>query len=203
VLHDPPQGIRVKGLADELHICFPYHGPQFLDQVRLYEELFQPHRTVIHSSVPVGTCRKLGVNHSPIRGTHPHLARGIQSFVKYIAGPEAEDIARAFQVVGVTTYIMPNTETTELLKLMDTTQYGMMILVNRWCAEQAKKHGVELADVYTHANQTYNEGYAKLGRPEVARPWLSYMPGPIGGHCVRENARLIDETIASMFDASR
>ena len=29
-----------------------------------------------------------------------------------------------------------------------------------------------------------------LGRPEVVRPVLNYVPGPIGGHCVVSNAML-------------
>ncbi len=204
VLHDPPKGlVAPEGAYDEVHICFPYTPERFESAVEAYREEFKPQRLIIHSTVPVGTSRKLNAVHSPVRGVHPNIALGIRTFVKYVGGEGAREVADVLEQFSIRTHVVESPEATELLKLLDTTQYGFMILVNRWCEEQARKHGVELETVYAHANRTYNEGYRALGMEHVVRPYLRYMPGPIGGHCVRENARLLDPCVSKMLEESR
>ena len=172
-----------------IHICIPW-SENFIKYVNQYKDKYKPKYTVIHSTVPVGTSNKLNAIHSPIRGVHPHLDKGIKTFVKYFGGHNACDVAKEFKKLGVKTYVTPNSRDTEALKLWDTTQYGAMILLNKeiknWCDE----NDVDFSVVYTHANETYNKGYAKLGRKEVIRPVLKYTEGKIGGHCVGNNVHL-------------
>jgi len=59
--------------------------------------------------------------------------------------------------------------------------------MKRWC----KEHGVPYEIVYEHLNQTYNDGYRKLGEPQFIRPVLKHMPGKIGGHCQIPNSKLL------------
>ena len=59
---------------DTIHICFPY-SDEFIEQVKSYQETYKPSLTIVHSTVPVGTCKKLGAVHSPIRGIHPQWSR--------------------------------------------------------------------------------------------------------------------------------
>lgn len=201
-IHDPIKGIRTIGKYDVMHVSIPY-GPKFVRIVKDYQKRFRPRLTIIHSSVPVGTTRKCNAVHSPIRGVHPHLAEGIRMFVKYFGGKKAKEAAKIFSDLGIRVVITSKPENTEAMKLWDTTQYGMMILLNRMIWDYCKRHKLDFSLVYTDANTTYNEGYLEMNRPEVVRPWLKHMPGKIGGHCIRQNAHLLNKQIAKMFDKSK
>jgi len=176
---------------DIIHICIPYSN-YFNSTVKGYIKRFTPKITIVHSTVPVGTCKKLGVVHSPVRGVHPHLEEGIRTFVKYFGGEQAREAAKYFETFGIKTKTTKSSNDTEALKLWSTTQYGAMILLNKEIFNWCKKHKVDFDLVYTDANQTYNEGYIKLGRPEVVRPVLKYTEGKIGGHCVANNTKLFN-----------
>ena len=85
---------------------------------------------------------------------------------------------------------MPAT-TTEIGKLLDTSYYGLCIA---WHGEMKKicnKFKVDFKKAVTGFNQTYNEGYKKLGKSNVMRPVLYPPKGGIGGHCICENAEII------------
>lgn len=176
--------------VDVAHICIPYEGNgEFEKTVKATKDLSK--LVIVHSTVPVGTCDALRVVHSPIRGVHPHLEEGIRTFVKYFGGEGAEKAARIFLDLGIDVKVFKDAKTTEAIKLWDTTQYGRLIMLEKeiyaWCQE----HGVNFKDVYTRANQDYNEGYIALGKPNVVRPYLKHVEGPIGGHCVVPNAKLL------------
>ena len=173
---------------DVVHICIPYTR-KFERFVRYWQKTDA--LIIVHSSVPVGTCDKLGVVHSPIRGVHPNLAEGIRTFPKYFGGKNAGKAAAIFDKLGIKTLTYSNAKTTEALKLWDTTQFGRLIMLEKEIYKWCQKNEVDFDAVYTFANQDYNEGYVKLGRPEVVRPYLKHVEGKIGGHCVRENAKLL------------
>lgn len=198
--HDPIKEIyNEDGEYDVLHIAFPF-SETFIDDVKKYETQFKSGLTIIHSTVPLGTTDALGAVHSPIRGPHPHLVQGIETFVKYFGGARAEEAAEYFKALSIGCTCVPNAKTTEALKLWDTTQYGIMILLNKQIMKFCEETGTDFGIIYGHANQTYNEGYNALGRPEVIRPYLNFVPGPIGGHCVLPNAGLLgDYPFATMI----
>jgi UDP-N-acetyl-D-mannosaminuronate dehydrogenase len=172
------------------HICIPYSF-LFKRVVSLYKDC---ELVIVHSSVPVGTCDALGVVHSPIRGVHPHLEEGIRTFYKYFGGKNASKAAKIFSDLGIPTRTYKYARTTEAIKLWDTTSYGIMIMLEKeiykWCIENK----VSFKAVYEQANKDYNEGYRKLGRPEVVRPFLKHKPGKIGGHCIIPNAKILGKT---------
>jgi len=186
---------------DVMHVSFPYFDG-FVEEVSKYQQRFQPSLTIIHSSVPIGTSAKCGAVHSPIRGVHPNLELGMRTFTKYFGGEKANEAAKIFEELGIKTHTTDRAENTEAGKLWDTTQYGLAILLERYIWDFCEKNNLDFNIVYTEFNQSYNEGYQKLGRPEVARPHLKHMPGQIGGHCVRQNAHLLDKKIAELFDKS-
>lgn len=176
--------------VDVIHVCVPFTSPRpFADLIAQVRD--RAPLTIVHSTVPLGTCDRLGVCHSPIRGVHPYLTAGLLTFVKYFGGTSAADAAAVFARHGVPTRVFPHARTTEAIKLWDTTQYGFLIQLEKdiyaWCVE----HDVDFEVVYRNANRDYNAGYIALGRPEVVRPWLQHVEGPIGGHCVIPNATLL------------
>lgn len=177
-----------------MHIAFPYVDDSFLDEVRAYQEKFNPKYTVIHSTVPIGTSDKLEAVHSPVRGVHPHLKDSILTFKKFVGGKYAFEVSEEFKKYRIKTLCTLHARNTEALKLMSTTQYGVFIMLNKEIYNWCKENEVDFNIVYTLANETYNEGYTKMFRPEVMRPYLKYFgEEKLGGHCIIPNCELLEK----------
>lgn len=178
--------------VDVVHICIPY-SETFKDQVKEFKSVGK--LVIVHSTVPVGTCDEIGVIHSPIRGMHPDMESGIRTFVKYFGGEKAEEAAVIFRDLGIKTRSYPKARITEALKLWDTTQYGILIMLEKEIHQWCKDNDVPFEVVYQQANIDYNDGYLRLGRPDVVRPFLKHVEGPIGGHCIIPNSKLLGREI--------
>lgn len=187
---------------DCIHVCFPY-GNRFINEVNYYRLTILKDKglCIIHSTVPVGTSDLCDAVHSPIRGQHPNLERGIRTFTKYFGGKRAQEVCDIFEPsLSSDPVVVKDARTTEALKLWDTAQYAWNILlekeIHRWC----KENNVDFDLVYEHANETYNEGYDNLGNNYGAKKYiLQHMPGPIGGHCLIPNAKLLESWITEII----
>lgn len=191
-----------------LNICIPFID-NFVSVVQEYISKSNPKYTIIHSTVAPGTTKLVGgkVCHSPMRGLHPNLDLGMKTFLKYI-GPEDQESAKLYQdhlnSLGIKSYICKDSKTTEYAKLLDTTYYGVCIAFHADVAQLCDKEQVDFEEVMTLFNQSYNEGYAQLGKPNVVRPVL-YPTKKIGGHCVVPNAKILKDymntkTVQSILD---
>lgn len=188
---------------DMIHICFPWSNT-FIEQVEKYQQRWRAKYVVVHSTVPLGTCDPHQWIHSPVRGVHPNLVEGLRTFTKYFGGVNSDVAGQVFVDLGIEAVITTKAATTEALKLWDTTQYGIMIALEKEIYAYCKRHDLPFDLVYKHANMSYNEGYTKLGKPEVVRPYLDQHDGPIGGHCVIPNAEILrdqEEVSTVMLDA--
>lgn len=183
---------------DVLHVCFPY-SDKFVEAVKQYQKQYEADLVVVHSTVPLYTCDLNGWVHSPVRGVHPNMVHGLKTFVKYFGGKRAMEAASPWAALGIEVKTTMKAAETEALKLWDTAQYGVMIMLEKEIHAWCKKHDLDPELVYTDANHTYDIGYEKLNRPEVARPYLKHMDGPIGGHCVIPNCDLLDSPITAML----
>lgn len=183
--------------TETIHICFPY-SDDFDAAVIEYQATYQPSLTVIHSTVPVGTSRRLGAVHSPVTGKHPHLAESVRTFVKFFGGEQARSAAATFAAKGVRTEVVPDPETTEAGKLWATLQYGWMVAIEKEMRRFCEARGADPDIAYRRFNEVYNEGYAALGMSHRL-PILDDVPGPIGGHCVIPNARLTPAYLARLL----
>ena len=198
---------RDDGLAgvDVLHICIPW-GEHFSKLAEREIEAAAPKLTIIHSTVKPGTTKILAdkfsgmVVHSPIRGIHPYLHKGIKTFVKYVGADDKKAgllAKKHLESLGITTKLFPHSTTTEIAKILDTSYYGVAIA---WHGEMKKVTdalGVDFDHAVTDFNRTYNEGYKKLGMGHVVRPVLFAPEGHIGGHCVIPNAKILKEQLDS------
>ncbi len=184
-----------------LHICIPW-SEKFLDIVKKEIGSIKPKLSIIHSTIPPGTTQKIGAMavHSPVRGIHPHLHKGIKTFVKYVGADDkkAGQLAKKhLESLGIKTKVFYPSTTTEIGKLLDTTYYSLVIA---WHGEKKKlcdKFGVNFDWAVTDFNQTYNDGYKKLGKHNVIRPVLIPPQGYIGGHCLIPNAKLLEKYFKS------
>jgi len=204
----------LEGKFDVLHITYP-SIKDFVRITKRYIKEYDPELVIIHSTIAVGTTRKVGkiAVHSPIRGMHTpghhkgikrakkpsqsgnpeYFGKSMKAFVKYFSGPKARNASRIFSKIGFKTKSLGKSETTELLKILDTTYYGWNILFMRENVRLCEKYKVDFDVVYTDANRSYNEGYKKLGMSHVIRPVLKYIPGKLGGHCVVPNTELLKD----------
>jgi hypothetical protein len=178
-----------------LHVCIPWNKNfNALVKKEIWE--ITPKLTIIHSTVAPETTKKIGgmIVHSPVRGVHQNLYKGIKTFVKYIGADKKEAAKMAenhLKTIGLRTKIFYPSTTTEIGKILDTTYYGVCIT---WHGEMKKicdKFGVNFEESVTDFNNTYNEGYKKLGKKNVVRPVLYPPEGGIGGHCVIPNAKIL------------
>ena len=184
---DPPaaEGIEI------LHIAFPYSAG-FKAQVLAYRRKYGARLLVIHSTVPVGTSEALGATHSPIRGNHADMVKSIRTFAKFVGGQDADEVAEYFNRAGIRPVICRDSRTTELGKLLCTTFYGVLVEYTKAAELKCQDEGVPFAEAWTLFQQTYNEGYQALGRPDYTRPILTPIQAKIGGHCVLSNLELFD-----------
>ena len=180
-----------------LHICFPY-SPKFIDEVKKYKEKYKPEFTIIHSTVPIGTSRKCGAIHSPVIGMHPFLAESIRTFTKFIGGERGSEIVDYFRRAGIKVYLFDKSETTELMKILDTTFYGLCVEYTKEVKALCQQYEIPF-EAWTIWTENYNRGYQKLGYPEYTRPNLVPIMKKIGGHCVMPNCQLLKSKFTSFL----
>jgi len=189
-----------------LHICIPW-SDKFMEIVKKEIRKIKPKLTIIHSTVPPGTTKKIVLSdigrptggcemvvHSPVRGIHPYLYQGVKTFVKYIGtdNKKAGELAKEhLESLSIKTKVFQPSLVTELGKLFSTSYYGLCIA---WHGEMKKicdKAGIDFEKAITDFNKTYNQGYQKLGKKNVVRPVLYPPKGGIFGHCICENAEIL------------
>ena len=188
--------------VDVLHVCIPWRS-DFVKIVKREIKKIKPKLTIIHSTIAPGTTKKLALSlskglrmivHSPIRGMHPNLYEGIKTFVQYIGADnkKARELAKKhLESLGIKTKVFRPSVTTEIGKLLDTNYYGLCVA---WHGEMKKicdKYEIDFEKAVTDFNKTYNEGYKKLGKPNVVRPVLYPPKMGITGHCLIPNAELL------------
>lgn len=193
--------------VEVLHICLPWSDKFILISEKEIKKI-NPKISIIHSTVDLGVTLKLAnkfkgmVVHSPIRGVHPFLYEGVKTFVKYIGADSKKsgDMAKRYlESLGIKTKVLNSSRTSEALKLWDTTQYGWMIILSKEIKKWCDINKVDFEQVYIDANKTYAEGYKKMGRLDVLRPYLKNMPGKIGGHCVLPNCKILKSDISKII----
>jgi UDP-N-acetyl-D-mannosaminuronate dehydrogenase len=186
---------------DILNICIPYSD----DFVKIITEdiiKYKPIVTIIHSTVPVGTTKVIIKNtksyivHSPIIGSHSSLKKSLKTFVKYIGSDDKKALNLAdkhFKKLKIKTKKINNSDTTELLKLLCTTYYGLNITWHNYVYNIFKQKNIDFS-LIQEWNTNYNNGYKKLKKMIYNRPIL-YPPenGKIGGTCVIPNAFILNE----------
>lgn len=195
--------------VDFLHVNIPEKdNKQFVDTIVRNIRQLSPGLTIINSSVKVGTCRRIqkltgtDIVHSPIIGVHPHLYQSIKfNFPKIIGPVNRSSLRKAnkhFKALKLKIQIFDSSETTEAAKLLDLVHYAWDIIFCKWIKEVCVSLNLNFDQVYTRYNNIYNKGYSKL-RPNVKRPILIPIDGPIGGHCTIEDTVIFDKAYNNKF----
>jgi len=198
VTHDPLKGrLAPEGKYDWMHVCIPF-SDSFVKDVDAYMKEFKPERTVIHSTVPVGTTRRLSnpraTTYSPIRGIHPNLARYIREFPKWFATTDDVNVVlEHFQSCGISMRLAPSIESLEWMKLVETLEYGQRIVFWQELERQAEKYEVRGGASKPETLSALKEWlFEKRKVYDGDRGLVPIMfGGSIGGHCVKENWEIL------------
>ena len=135
--------------------------------------------------------------HSPVMGVHPNLYESLKEFIKFVGAISYEDAQLAvshLNEIGINAEFIGNPVTSELGKLLSTTYYGLCIAWHGEMYKMCATLGVDFDQAVTRFNESYNDGYAALGKANVVRPTLTPPMGEnahIGGHCIVSNAELL------------
>jgi len=171
-----------------LNITIPY-SDKFLDIINVYQDLFNPSLVIVHSTVPIGTTRQIpNAVHSPILGRHDRMKEDLKTFKKWIGGEKVEEARNYLQRAGFYCECVSTSEETEALKLMCLAKYGMSIAFAQYQKELCDIYGFS----YNHVIEWdvyYNRGVGPL----FQRPILQPPNGPIKGHCVIPNTKILNQ----------
>lgn len=183
--------------VEVMHICIPYTD-DFIKVVRRYQEAFQPEHTVIYSTVAIGTTKQIPkAVHSPVEGKHPDLEMSMRFMERWIGANDLEEalyISNMFSAIFIKTRMLNNSDFTEALKLLSTTEYGVNIEFARYKNDVAEAIGMDY-ELTKQWNQAYNKLYRNLGMEDRYQKYVLDAPeGSLGGHCVVENSVLLDES---------
>lgn len=187
---------KIKG-TDIIHVCFPCDDQEkFVEYVNEYIRIYKPMHVIIWSTVPIGTTKLIrGAVHSPVEGVHPKLSLSIRAMARWIGAndvSEGDFFVRYFKDLFLRPYRVNDSDFTEALKLLSTTEYGVNIEFARYKKQVADELGMpyELTKLW---NEDYNRLYRNLGIDWAKKYTLNPPDGPKGGHCVTPNARILQE----------
>lgn len=188
---------------DILNVCIPYTN-NFVKIVEKNIKTYDPKMIIIHSTVKMGTTSELKkifpdkiIVHSPVKGVHPDLVKGIKVFTKFIGADlffnDGIAVKEHFLDIGINnTRVVFRSRNTEVMKLFSTLTYGINIAIEKEVHKFCEDNKLDFETVYSEANKDYNRGYKKLQCPEYCKYELIHCPGEIYGHCVIPNAKLLD-----------
>jgi len=180
-----------------MHITIPYiNQKQFTSAVLGYAKEIKPEIMIIHSTVIPGTTRHIRkqmekwagrpqLAYSPCRGQHTKLMEDFKRYDKWVASEQKcrESVEFHLKHLGMRAIGFSDRqwEHLEVSKLIDTSQYGILITYAQVANRLASKYNVPYSMVRDFMSQT-NELYNN--RPDIT-------PGYVGGKCVRQNIDLL------------
>lgn len=187
-----------------LHVCIPYNE-RFVENVMAEMIVSEASLVIIHSTVKPGTTYRLNlltrfsrtIVHSPVIGVHPNLADSLETFTKWVGIDDvvskgATKILDHLGDVGITTRLVFGSYVTEIMKIWDTTYYGMCLAINAEVRDMIQAQGFDY-QLWVEYLQEYNKGYRGMGMSNVVRPYFETLNMPIGGHCIVPNVKILSE----------
>jgi UDP-N-acetyl-D-mannosaminuronate dehydrogenase len=185
---------NVVATCDFLHICIPGEIKNFNKVVLGYIDKYKPRYVIIHSTVKPGTVKNLNyrlykpiIVHAPVHGKHQgnQMKKDMLRYPKYVGVPETleeeeiKEIKEHFERAGFfDVRIFKGTDTTEWLKVLATTYFGLQIAWAQEVERICDKHGLD----YDAVSDFFSI------QEDVKKP---VYPGVIGGHCIMPNIKLM------------
>jgi hypothetical protein len=174
-----------------LHVCIPGGSKAFVSNVVAWATS-ETERIIVHASTPPGVCRALSamtglpVTHSPVNGKHV-TSRTMETYIKtlpkFFAGPGKLEVTQELRQTWDICWLGDNQEITELMKLLATTYYGLLInwtqFVHNLCADKGLPYD-KVMSVFTLID---------------SKDWRidNKYPGRWGGHCIESNFKILKD----------
>jgi UDP-N-acetyl-D-mannosaminuronate dehydrogenase len=185
--------------CDVLHICYPFHGIEFVTTTTEYISKYRPTVVVVNSTVPPGTTRQIQravgdipVVYSPVRGKHSKMEADMLHYAKFVGGLDTLAIRRVvehFERAGFRCQLFRTPEIAELSKLLETSWLGILVAWAQEVERFAKRYGA-----------AYEEVNAFIKEIDFLPSHI--VPGYIGGHCVMPNIAILQRHFTSeLLDA--
>jgi len=188
--YDMADDVTSLPMVDVLHICFGWSAEFEAEVKRWVDEFGGECHVIVHSTVPIGTCRRIGAVHSPVLGDHTDMQKSLKTFKKWFGGRIHYEVLREMTgIFWVQTTAMP--ETTEALKLFCLAKYGVDIAMANFQRNVMESMDMP-TDVIVEWDEAYNQGLRDVGRSDKQRPIITNPDGKIGGHCVLPGTRMLD-----------
>ena len=172
-----------------MHVCYPYSN-KFLPSLEAWVRLGEPHRCsgiVIHSSTRPGTVNKWNrmvsasnsglpiATHSPVNGKHV-TSRTMETYIrtlpKFFSGPNEKAITRELREVWDICWLNDNPNTSEMMKLLATSYYGMLICWTQYIHKMCKDKNLEYEKVMSVFREIDSEE-RRVGK-ECRSRWSPY-----------------------------
>lgn len=166
---------------DVLHVAIPYSN-NFIQDVTKLKKLYSPKLIIVHSTVPVGTTKKVDAQavHAPVRGQHSDLRGGILLFEMPVSGGKASEVARYLKAANIKCSVWKKTEETELAKLLCLSRYLNDLAFYEVSQKICKSMKID-ESILLKWTKSYNDGYKHTNH---VRPDLKFPNGKVGGTCV-------------------
>jgi UDP-N-acetyl-D-mannosaminuronate dehydrogenase len=188
--------------VDVMHICYSCNDQEtFILTTIEYIKKINPELTIIESTIPPGTTKKIfketkkQIVHSPIRGMHrtlENMKKDILFWTKYIGGitkNATEEARKHFEKIGLNVKILKSSVETELAKLFETTYRAWMISCFQEMHRISKYFEADFNEVIDILEDIHR---VRLNKP-------LHFPGVIGGHCLIPNVKLLLSIYDSKF----
>jgi UDP-glucose 6-dehydrogenase len=187
-----------EGKFEILLVCIPYQD-KFVDIVNEYINEYNIKATSIFSTVPIGTTRKIeNAVHTPVEGKHPKLAESMSKW-QFTIGGLNELVYKFFCQANIFPVIMETPEYTEIAKLASTALYGVTLEFARYINEICKDNNIPYEYINFY-NSAYNKLYYDLYMPQFSRSLLKPPIGNLGGHCITNNSKILENQYPSVFN---
>ena len=194
--------IELPKKVDVMHICIPcVKQDKFIQATVEYIRKIKPKLTIIDSTVPPGTTKKIyettktPIVDSPIRGMHQNLEtmkRDIRFWTKYVGGATNEAAKAAkkhFKKLGLKVKILKSPTEAELAKIFETTYRAWMIACFQEMHRISRSFGADFEEAV--------DMLADVHRVDLNKPL--HFPDVIGGHCLIQNTELLLTVYDSEF----
>lgn len=198
-VEDPKLGLSAdaNGHCDILLVAIPY-SKEFECEVKKLALKFLPYAIVVFSSVPIGTCSRLGAIHSPIEGQHHNMRASIRYHTRYLGG--RNELVRSFFVLAdLSIATMDKPEITEFMKLQSLAIFGINIQWTADCKKMADEIGFDFVDLQEYNSDHNDLVVAVHEKKQFVRYNLDPPQGKIGGHCILPGMKLLQESMDNPF----
>ena len=155
-----------------MHVAIPY-SEDFVSFVSNFQDIYKPDVTIVYSTVPIGTCEKIGMDvvHSPVEGRHPNLADSIRYSPRWLGCHDKIALGKAMALwdkIVLDVKYLKSSRYTELLKLRSTAKYAINLVWTDYEKKLTDSQGMPFQHLKDF-DKDYNDLYSFMVEFDIKR----------------------------------